>query len=111
MSRCASASIALSDRRSASSMAIHPAKGAKALKAERAARVKAAADAAEQKLRARGGAKEQGGAREARESAGDRPSDIVEGAPRDFTQANKPLVKDKKPKKKPKPPRPKQWKS
>jgi len=76
------------------------AKGAKALKAERAARVKAAADAAEQKLRA-----EEEQERELEKLAnalGERPS-RHRGGSRHFHTGNKPLVKDKKPKKKPKP--------
>ena len=63
------------------------AKGAKALKAERAARVKAAADAAEQKLRD--------------EEAQERELEKLANA-----LGSKPLVKDKPKKKKPKPPRP-----
>ena len=64
------------------------AKGAKALKAERAARVKAAADAAEQKLRA--------------EEAQERELEKLANA-----LGSKPLVKDKpKPKKKKPPPPP-----
>ena len=77
------------------------AKGAKALKAERAARVKAAADAAEQKLRA-----EEEQERELEKLAnalGGRPSRHCGGSrPILPTQATR-LVKDKKPKKKPKP--------
>ena len=63
------------------------AKGAKALKAERAARVKAAADAAEQKLRD--------------EEEQERELEKLANA-----LGSKPLVKDKPKKKKPKPPRP-----
>ena len=84
------------------------ARGAKALKAERAARVKAAADAAEQKLR-----DEEEQERELEKLAnalGDRPSrnhTINATAWRlAFHTGNKPLVKDKPKKKKPKPPRP-----
>ena len=84
------------------------AKGAKALKAERAARVKAAADAAEQKLR-----DEEEQERELEKLAnalGDRPRQrdivwILATHSVHFHTGNKPLVKDKPKKKKPKPPR------
>ena len=72
---------------------------------ERAARVKAAADAAEQKLRA-----EEEQERELEKLAnalGDRPRRHCEARDH-FHTGNKPLVKDKKPKKKPKPQPPKQ---